>query len=61
MLQNFIPGARMSTFSQQNCLFTGLFKENTILKDLSPQNTMPCEKKGPYFKDQIHIGTFWTF
>ena len=55
MVQNFIPGARMLTFLRQNCLFTGSFKENTLLKRFSPHNAMPCGKKGPYFRDQIPI------
>ena len=41
MHQNFIPGTRMVTFSRQNCLFTGFFKENTILKGFF-STKMPC-------------------
>ena len=41
MLQKFILGAHMSTFSRQNCLFNGFFKENTILKGVF-STKMPC-------------------
>ena len=50
--------AYVDIFATKLPIYTRFVKENTILKDLSPQNTMPCEKKGPYFRDQIPIGTF---
>ena len=50
--------AYVDIFATKLLIYTRFVKENTILKDLSPQNTMTCEKKGPYFRDQIPIGTF---